>query len=591
MRTASTRDTFGRYFLEAYDRHPDGAVVHWSGGTFSYGSVLLRAAAIVERFLELGIRPGDFVACYIEEQLPCLVFDLACALTGVIPVPLSPVYSTDYLVNGVVKKVNAKAVLTTPGCIEEVCAAGIRPMVLAGEPGLAYGFLPADVSSVDVDVEVLSPNCSLNESRARELLENTSHGIGCDDIFMIQPTSGSTGTPKLVLRRHCAFARYAKFVGRELEKGQTPNEPHRFLMASTLTHAFGLHILTTALRMQASVSIPLKLDAATDLEEVRQLDPTVLPLLPRVQRSFYRQWLDRSERPFGPSAQFVCSAGGLADPEILGAFKKHDLDIIVFYGSTEASVIAVTPSKGWLPRHAGKPVDDVEIKLAKTGEVLVRSSGLTPGYYKDPEMTGSVFTEDGFYRTGDVGEFSDDGYLRIVGRARDVFNTAEGSNIYPRRIEQMIETQDWAEQAIMFGDGRPYLVALIALSSSHAEGRPPGFISDEDLPMRYEMVRKELQKLNENLERVEKVVRFLLFSAPLDPRSYRIVGPGKVRREREAASQIYAQEIEGLYSNPSPYGWLTVVPGTDRRLRPRKDSVATAAGLLARARCINGSDL
>jgi long-subunit acyl-CoA synthetase (AMP-forming) len=579
----TSRDTMGQYFLAAYDRDPDRVLACWSGGTMTNREVLLRTAAIAERLEELGVGRGDFVGCYLEEQLPSMLFDLACSLTGVIPVPLSPVFSFDYFLNGIVNRVGARAILTTPARIEDVCkGGGGRPLVLSGDPGLAYGFLPGhqppDDPGRNIDIVGIRP--SVSEGQAREMLARTSHGIDSSDIFMVQPTSGSTGQPKLVLRTHTSFTRYAHFVGRELpEDGEA-----RFLMVATLIHAFGLHMLTTALRQGASVCVPRELDAAAKLTEVRQLDPTVLPLLPRIQCSFYSQWQDRSRPMFGPSARVICSAGGAAAREVLDEFRRQDLEVIVFYGSTEASVVAVTPQQGWRAGHAGKVVDDAEIKVCEDGEILVRSPGVTPGYHDDEEITAAAFTPDRFYRTGDLGEVTVDGYLRVFGRKRDVFNTEEGSNIYPQRVEQMIEIQGWAEQALLFGDGKPFLVALIALSDADKFGLEPGtLLSENQARAEYSAIGEKLATLNLGLEKIEQIVRFLLFVPPFSSRAYQLVGSGKVRRVRKASNEIYAQPVARLYTEDPCYGLLTFVPGADRRLRPSADDNVASALRAVRA--------
>ncbi len=579
VRAPSSRDTLGHYFLDTYDRHPDRVLCAWGQGHLTYRDTMLRVAACVERFARMGLRRGHFVACYIEEQIPVLVFDLACALTGVIPVPLSPVFSADYFFKGIVTRMNAAAIMTTPTKIDVCQRTGCKPVVLRGEPGAAYGFLPEDeeLDGLDELVEIIDVNPTVDEGRARELLERTSHGIDHNDLFMVQPTSGSTGLPKLVLRRHSAFTRYAEFVGRELPPLRDDEEHHRFLLVATLTHAFGLHMLTTALSMGASICVPREIDAAAKLEEVRDLDPTVLPLLPRIQRSFHRQWQDRDRPIFGPSARVVCSAGGPADADILDEFRRQDLDVIVFYGSTEASVVAVTPAGGWRPRHAGKVVDDTELLIARDGEVLVRSPGLTPGYFNDDGLTESVFTPDGFYKTGDLGEIKE-GYLRIFGRKRDLFNTAEGSNIYPDRIELMIETQPWADQAILFGDGAPFLVAFIALADGAKYGLEPGArLPEGQARADYQFVGAQLARLNLGLEKIERIVRFLLFVPSLSPKCYKLVGPGKVSRDRKAANEVYGAQVAALYDEDSSTDRVTFVPGADRRLRPRATDVEAQA--------------
>jgi len=550
-----SRNTLGSFFLASAARRPHWPCVKRIGSVRSYADMAVSVASTVRRMRAAGIRRGDYVACYLEDQVPNLTLELACAITGVVAVPLSPLFSVDYFIDGIVRPLGVKAVLTTPALAPSLRAAGV--------PLWAY---PEKSAAISPDVEWLRDE-AMSFERAMQVLEAEAARIAPEDVFVVQPTSGSTGKPKLVVRRHRAFTRYADFVGDQLAWPES--EPLSFLMVATLTHAFGLHMLTTAVKRGAALCVPSALDTAASLEEVRALDPVVLPLLPRMQAALMRQ-RERddpfSDRIFGPSARYLCSAGGVADASLLERIRRTGVDIIEFYGSSEASVVALTLRGLWRPGCSGVLAPDVEARIGPDGELAVRSPGVMPGYLGDRDATKAAFDAEGYYLTGDLAEIAADRTLRILGRKRDVFNTPEGSNIYPARIEQQIESLAPVQAAVLVGDQRPYLSALVVPREPVAASGAP-FLEPHAHAALYERIGAELAGVNAGLERVEKVVRFLVLGEPFHPDAYRIVGPGKVRRDRQAVGALYAEATRFLYADtqlPEP----SFVPGAERRMRP-----------------------
>jgi long-chain acyl-CoA synthetase len=245
------------------------------------------------------------------------------------------------------------------------------------------------------------------------------------------------------------------------------------------------------------------------------------------------------------------------------------LEIIEFYGSTEASIIALTARGRWQPGIAGRVVADVEYKLTASDELMVKSPGVTPGYYVDGRIQ-SICDRDGFLATGDharlVGR-----ELRVLGRRRDTLNTSEGSNVYAEPLELAIERLPGVSQAIVLGHQRPYLTALIVPDraiNADAPGLEPSAAHDL-----YRVLGAGLARLNARVMRCEHIVRFLVLARPFSRDTYATIGPGKVRRDRRRASETYADQIARLYAADIRLGAdATFVPGTDRRLRPRAAS-------------------
>lgn len=584
-------ETIVESLLAQRGRDPDHSLFYQPDGVAtSYREGVARIMAVVEWLEGLGLRRGEVVPCYLDDQIPSLYFTLACAVAGLVPVPLSPVFSTNYFLQAIVRRLDAATVFTTERHVSTLTGRGVRV--------LCFG----DLSREEGDVFTLGDE-RVDGDKAIELLADRTCAVHLDDVFMIQPTAGSTGEPKLVRRRHRAFARYAHFVGDEIALHES-EAPERLLMVAALTHAFGLHMLTTSLRLGASMAIPTALDTAVSLVEVRSLDPTILPLLPRVQRALYRQAgkLPGQERILGPSARVICSAGGAPDREILESFQREGAQIVEFYGSSEASIVAVTPRGGWCPPFAGRVVADARVNVMADGELLVSSPGVTDGYVRDDPATREAFEGD-YYRTGDLVEIRPDGYLRVVGRKCDVFNTPEGSNIHPRRIEEMIEGLPAVEQVVLVGDQRPFIAAFIVLSPALRPAQPPGsetVLLDPLAHARlYALAGAHIAEINRRLEQIEQVVRIALLSGRLPDDIYSVVCAGKVRRDRLALGRRYGDIIEGvLYAEPDTAAPVQVqhgppgppvdpgaVPPKDRRTDRRRNwsvQPAVPGGDLAR---------
>jgi long-subunit acyl-CoA synthetase (AMP-forming)/pimeloyl-ACP methyl ester carboxylesterase len=538
--------TLPAYLADAITHFPDAVLFRRpTGRAITYGEVGRWATGAAARLADIGLGPGSFVVTYLDDTVETAIFDLACSLAGVIPAPLSPAFSVDYL-RRMCAQLGTSDVLTRPELAAGVAGAGLRPALIS---------FPGDQSHAGYFLD--DPGVSLDD--ALDWAMAAAGRTRPDATLILQATSGSTGTPKLVRRSHRAVARYAHFVGALLAD---LHERPRFLAVNRLTHAFGLHIFVTAVSLSAELSVPTRLDTAASLEEVRALDPNVLPMTPRVLRSLFAQSTtgatqhtgpEFAHRIFGPSARFLFSAGGKSDPGLLGAVAAAGIEVVEWYGSSEASLVALTPRGGWRPGYAGRVVDDTLVRVAADGELLVRSPGLMDGYYGDAAATTEVITTDGFYCTGDIGEVSSDGYLRILGRKRDVFNTPEGSNIHPGRIETMLEALGPVDQAMLVGDQRPYLVAFLVLRDDVAAGTrvgcsDDGVIEPASAPTLYAEMSERLAKLNRSLEAIEQVRRFLLLATCFPDRLYELVGPAKVRRNRSAFAEVYADRISQLYT-------------------------------------------
>jgi long-subunit acyl-CoA synthetase (AMP-forming) len=575
-------ETLHGHFIRAFEAYASEPLFRLQQGTLTYADVVSRVAVGIERLHRFGFKRGDRIVCFTDQTIPLGLFILTAGFMRVIPAAISPVFSPQYL-KTLCKTSGARAVYVTPEFVHVVQDIGLPVIVYGGALGTK---VKADPHTHNL---IFDEAAGMSATDSHAILRDLGRMLRIEDALLIQPTSGSCGNPKLVLRNHLAFSRYAEFVGHELRRGLPSGGRFRMLLANALTHAFGCHMFATALRFGAEIALPDELDTRASLESVRDLDPEVLPMTPRILRSLIRQHEARGpggKRLFGPSARVYLTAGGPSDVPSLQRLRAEGVEPIEFYGSSEASVVAVTPYGRWRPGCAGVPVADVSLKFCRNGELLVNSPGLMLGYHGDQDPTDVVIDEAGFLRTGDIGRLDERGYLRISGRRRDVFNTPEGSNIYPERIEIRLESFEWVEQAFLVGDGRPFLSAHLVVRPERIHdklGIAPSIpiqCKEGMLPPRtnealYRFVGQEISRLNQSMELIERVVAIALYDSAFTTEAYKTVTAGKVQRNRTRFLELYRTTIEPLYSDLQQ-GSPMLVPPDERRYRTT--SFATAIG-------------
>jgi long-chain acyl-CoA synthetase len=224
------------------------------------------------------------------------------------------------------------------------------------------------------------------------------------------------------------------------------------------------------------------------------------------------------------------------------------------YGQTEnTAVCTYTPADDVRIGTVGRALAGVELRIASDGEILTRSAGVFLGYLKDPEATAQTVDADGWLHTGDVGELDEDGFLRITDRKKDIIITAGGKNISPSEIENRLKVSPYVREAMVIGDRRKYLVALIGIEldtvADWAGRRGVAFTTYADLSRRpevRELVAGWVDEVNAELAQVETIKRFALIDKELDHEDGELTATQKVKRT--ALGQEFAGIVEGLYA-------------------------------------------
>ncbi len=254
------------------------------------------------------------------------------------------------------------------------------------------------------------------------------------------------------------------------------------------------------------------------------------------------------------------TAGEAIGPDIFDFYRSLGLNLKQLYGATETSVfICMQPDGRIKSDTVGIAAPEVEIKIADSGEVLVKSPGVFAAYYKNPEATGGAKTPDGYYRTGDAGFFDRDGHLKIIDRAKDVGRLTDGTLFAPKYVENKLKFFSYVKEAVAFGDGRDRVAVFVNIDleavGNWAERNAIAYASYQELAAKkevYDLIGACVERVNRDLAADPQLAgsqirRFLVLHKELDADDGELTRTRKVRRGFIA--ERYAPLVEALYSN------------------------------------------
>jgi long-chain acyl-CoA synthetase len=267
----------------------------------------------------------------------------------------------------------------------------------------------------------------------------------------------------------------------------------------------------------------------------------------------HRLVFSKVSQRLGGRLRFCVSGGGPLSPDIQRFMLGAGIKVLEGYGLTETSpIISANHPDEFRLGSTGKPLDNVQVRIADDGEILARGPSIMKGYWNKPAETKAVLSPDGWLATGDVGHLDADGFLWITDRKKDLIKTAGGKYVAPQEIENLLKLQRFVEQVHVIGDKRPYCVAVIVpkLDALRAWAREQGlsFASDAELvsaPKVVAAVQADVDAVNGQLARYQTVKRFLLVHEPFTQENDQLTPTMKVKRKTVNAR--YAREIDGLY--------------------------------------------
>jgi long-chain acyl-CoA synthetase len=520
-----------------------------------------RVEELARGLLARGVRHGDRVAVLSRTRLEWILLDWAVMSIGAVVVGLYPTSSAkecEYILG------HCEAVLAFTEDEEQT-----RKLVSI------RGSLPTLREVIPFDwLEKLEADGRLARHLRPEPVEE-------DDLATLIYTSGTTGPPKGCMLTH------RNLVTAAIRVVQGMNEPDDVvLLFLPLAHSYGRLAHQAATHRGSTVA--LVADVARVSEALATVRPTVLPAVPRVYEKVHANALGEIERAGGLRTRIGLWALGvgartsrarrdgarvsgllalqerLADrlvfakvrerlggrlrvgvsgaaplsTDVMEFFHALGVPVIEGYGLTEtASSATVNEPGNFRIGTVGRPVEGAEIRLADDGEILIRSDAVFAGYYKEPDATAAALTDDGWLRTGDVGELDEDGFLRITDRKKDLIITAGGKNIAPQNLENALKASRFVSQALVVGDRRPYVTALVTLEEAEiaSSGRDPR-----------QLVQELVDDVNRDRTRVEQIKRFVILPRDFSQEEGEVTPTLKLRRR--VIHEHFADEIEKLYA-------------------------------------------
>jgi long-chain acyl-CoA synthetase len=418
-----------------------------------------------------------------------------------------------------------------------------------------------------------------------------------DDICLYIYTSGTTGPPKGCLLSH---ANYRAITDAVVEQSPMEEGDSSYLFLP-LAHAFAILIQFATFELGAALAYWSR-DPKMIIADITQVNPSFFPSVPRMFEKIYtlatsniedkeglqkavqvgvkvrmmreageevpeelQQAFDQAEEKlfknvrglFGTSMRECVTGAAPIAGEILEFFYACGVPVMEGYGMTETSTSATVnrpEGNNFRFGSVGRPQKDVEVKIADDGEVLIKGPNIFQGYYKNEDATKEAL-EDGWLHTGDLGRLDDDGFLYITGRKKDIIITAGGKNITPANLENGLKQNRWISQAVVIGDRRPYLVALVTLDPEEApalaeqlgiEDADPAALSQN------EKVREEIQKavddVNSHVGPVEQIKRFEILDHDLSQETGELTPTLKVKRN--VVHEKFADVVDRIYSAP-----------------------------------------
>ena len=534
--------------------------------------------------LSLGIGPDDRIGLIAENRPEWVIADLAIMSVGAITVPGYVTHTIE----------DHRHILAHSGaCAVIVSKAASSTSVVAAA---------ADVESVRTVIEIepaVGQAGSAGLLSWEELLARGSDDPGDvsqsiaaiepDDLACLIYTSGAAGVPKGVMTSHRNILANCRGLHAVLKVLGPEDEV--FLSFLPLSHSYE-H--TAGLMFPASLGAQIFLAdgaeaLATDMLEAR---PTIVTGVPRLYETLHRRirreverrsavgrltfdltlaigrkrafaqpvgfgerlldrLLDRPvrsklRRRFGGRLKAMISAGAPLSPEIGGFFLALGVPLLQGYGQTEAAPGISCNSPAWIKIDTvGQPLEGVRVRIAEDGEILTAGDSVMQGYWNDPDATAQVLDGD-WLKTGDIGALDQDGFIRITDRKRDFIKTSGGEMISPARLEGLLTAAPEISQAMVFGDRRPYLVAILVPEPDLITGLR---LQNGELDRITRAIGAAVVRVNQSVSPRERIRRFLIASEPFTPANGLMTPTLKIRRH--AIRGAHCAALDALYEHPS----------------------------------------
>jgi len=589
--------TLAELFLKAAEYNRADALNYKKDGVWkpiSSAEMISRSENIALGLYSLGLRKGDRIALLAANSPEWTLTDAGCQFAGIIDVP---VYTTlaPNSVEYMIKDSGAEIfVLQDKETFERIKE--ILPECPTIEKLVFFDSTNVETEN-SISLEELEKQGERLKAENPHLLNELIKAVEPNDVATLIYTSGTTGEPKGVMLSHTNFI--ANTVNSAVEFDFTAKD--RPLSILPLSHVFERSAMYGYVLNGTAVHFAESIDKAAD--NLREIAPTFFFGVPRIFEKVYakaklkaaqkspakekifdwaieiaKEYARRIEfnQPiprvlavkhsiadylvfsklrdfFGGQLRFCLTGGAALSDDIYLIFNGAGISLMQGYGLTETSPVVTTntPFNSRLGT-VGKPIRNVEMRIADDGEIEVSGPNVMLGYYNKPEATKRAFTDDGWFRTGDIGSVDADGFLKIVDRKKELFKTSGGKYIAPSPIEQMIKASRFVSQVVLVGNERKFPAALVVPNFEQLENyahiknldikTPADFCTN---PRIINLIERQIAELTENLSRFEKVKKIALLENELTVESGELTPTLKVKRR--VIEEKYSEIIEKIY--------------------------------------------
>src|SRR5215470_820184 len=544
----------------------------------------------------IGRRRGEAVGILSTSRAEWVQADFAIFTAGCLTIPIYPTYPPD-LIQYIVNDAGVKTLIVEdPGQLAKVLE------VDGAMPGLEHivviqGYEGKEPSPRLFTWEALR---RLGRERAEALKTELAARVtdtGPDDVATIVYTSGTTGPPKGVVQTHGnhisalesaaqttsieegnvhllflplahSFARLESFIGvhrglctafaeniDKLRENLPETRPH---FICSVPRVFEKVYAGAMARAEGGSPVKRKIfnwavEVGKEVSRLKQAKRPVPAGLGVKYKIAEKLVFSKMQAALGGRLRFAVSGGAPLSREIAEFFHAAGILILEGYGLTETCpILTGSREDDYKFGSVGKPVPGVEVKIAADGEILGRGGNIAQGYFKKPEATREVFLDDGWFATGDIGRFDEDGFLFITDRKKDLIVTAGGMNIAPQNIENLLKGDPFISQVLVHGDRRPYPVALITLNPEELAkfAREQGIMASEPSvlvthPKIVERVQRTVDHKNSELQSYAKIKKFAILPEDFTVENGALTPTLKVKRK--VIGERHQSILDALY--------------------------------------------
>lgn len=577
-------------------RHKDYKTNQWV--STSWNKFAQQVDTIAKALAELEVKEQENLATYTQNKPEGLVIDFAAYANRAVIVPLyatSSLSQIEYIINEAEIRflfVGVQFQYDNAYEAQKVCPTLEKLIVLDSDVKLAKD----DKTSVYFsDLYKLG-----EESNKAALVEVRTCAAKDEDLANIIYTSGTTGVPKGVMLAH---SNYNEAMRIHIERLTMISDKDVSMCFLPLTHVFERAWTYFCLEMGIRIAINLKPNEIQDT--IKEVNPTIMCSVPRFWEKVYtavqekissakgvqcvlmnralkvghRRNLDYArlgkKAPFGlelqyrlfdkvvfsrlrkaigiPNGNIFPTAGAPLSDTINEFLHTCGINIVYGYGLTETTAtVSCFNSVGYEIGSVGETMPSVQVRVGKDNEILVKGATVMKGYYKKPEETAQVFTEDGWFRTGDAGRLTDNGALVLTERIKDLFKTSNGKYIAPQAIETKLGEDKYIDQVAVIGDQRKYVTAIIIPAyealKEYAAQKQIQYRNLEDLVKNqniHKLIQERINILQQNFARFEQIKKFTLLPHAFSMETGELTNTLKIRRP--IINQLYRAEIEAMY--------------------------------------------